>query len=226
VRFRTRTKRLISASSYAVWMSAAPLALLAGLAGCSSGPAPLQMPSFDPADSASKAMELYDTDGDGYVAGEELEHAPGLKAALKNLDQNKDGKVSEEEIAERVRVWDRQHIGMMRFDCTFLLDGDPLADAQVTFDPDEFLLGVVQAARGETTMGGTLSPKVPKEKRATPDTPPGMQAGIYKVRVSKIVGGKETIPARYNTETVLGQEVSKDDWAILNRRVVFKLTSD
>jgi hypothetical protein len=183
------------------------------------------MPSFDPAGSAAKAMELYDTDGDGFVAGKELENAPGLKAALKTLDQNEDGKVSKAEIAERVRVWDRMRIGVMLFEVTVLLNGSPLADAQITFDPDEFLGDVVQPAVGITSMGGTVRPKVPKEKRPAPDSPPGMQAGIYKVRVSKVVGGKETIPAKYNSKTILGQEVAQDDWAISNKRVVFELKS-
>ena len=80
-------------------------------------------------------MEMYDTDGDGFVAGDELENAPGLKAALRTLDTDKDGKVSEEEVAERVRAWDRMQIGMMSFDCEFLLDRRPLAVAQIRFDP-------------------------------------------------------------------------------------------
>jgi hypothetical protein len=184
------------------------------------------MPSFNPSASAARAIDSYDTDGDGFVAGNELENAPGLKAALKTLDQNEDGKVSKAEVAERVRIWDQMRIGMMSFDALFLLDGKPLAGAQITFDPEEFLGGVVMAGYGETSLGGDMRPRVPKEKRPAPNSPPGMQAGIYKVRVSKIVGGKETIPAKYNTKTILGQEVSKDDWAINNRRVVFKLKSD
>ena len=218
--------RLRSSVSRKLRHWAAPLALLAIFSGCSGGPAALPVPSYDPAGSATKAIEMYDTDGDGYVAGVELENAPGLKAAIKTLDTDQDGKVSEKEVAERVRIWDQSQIGMMMFNCDFLLDGKPLADAVITFDPDEFLGGVIQPTVGETSMGGTITPKVPKEKRPSPDSPPGMQAGIYKVRVSKIVGGKESIPARYNTETILGQEVSRDDWAILNKQVVFKLKSN
>ena len=204
---------------------AMPLALLVVLSGCSGGPAPLELPGFDPSGSAAKAMELYDTNGDGFVAGEELENAPGLKAAIKTLDANNDEQISEEEIAERIRAWDEMQIGMMSFNSEFYLDGKPLTDAVITFDPDEFLEGVVQSAVGETGFAGEARPKVPKEKRPTPETPPGMQAGIYKVRVSKIVGGTETIPAKYNTETILGQEVTQDDWAISNKQVIFKLKS-
>jgi hypothetical protein len=199
--------------------------LIVFLGGCSGGPSAIPLPSFDADEAAEKAMALYDTNGDGYVAGEELENAAGLKAAMRNLDADKDEKVSAEEIAERVRVWDSSEIGMMMFDSVCLMDGRPLAAAQITFDPDEFLGEVLQAAVDVTDLGGNARARIPKENRPTPETPPGMQAGIYKVRVSKIVGGKETIPARYNTETILGQEVSMDDWAIANRRVVFKLKS-
>jgi len=202
-----------------------PLALVVAVSGCGGGPSAIPLPNFDPTGSAEEAMTMYDADGDGYVTESELENAPGLKAALKTLDTDKDGKVSEEEVAERVRTWERSEIGMMMFNSIFFLDGKPLSNAQIVFDPDEFLGGVVQQAVGVTNLGGNTRMKVPKENRPTPETPPGMQAGAYKVRVSKIVGGKETIPAKYNTETILGQEVSMDDWRISNKRVIFKLKS-
>lgn len=200
------------------------LCLIALLVGCSGGPAPVKLPSFDPVGAGKRAMELYDTDGDGFVAGEELENAPGLNAALKNLDANKDSKVSAEEIAERIRTWQTSRIGLMSFSCDVLLDGKPLESGTVTYDPEEFLGGAIQQAVGELATGSAV-PLIPKEKRPTPDTPPGIQAGIYKVRISRIVNGKETIPARYNTETTLGHEVSRDDPAIANKRVIFKLKS-
>lgn len=199
--------------------------LIVFLGGCSGGPSAIPLPSFDADEAAEQAMALYDTNGDGYVAGDELGNAAGLKAAIKNLDTDKDEKISPEEIAERVRVWDRSEIGMMMFDSIVLMDGRPLAGAQITLEPDEFLGEVLQAAVDVTDLGGNARVRIPKENRPTPDTPAGMQAGIYKVRVSKVVGGKETIPAKYNTETILGQEVSMDDWAIANRRVIFKLKS-
>ncbi|QDS98245.1 EF-hand domain-containing protein [Adhaeretor mobilis] len=200
----------------------APLSLV--LAGC-GGPETLSLPSYSPSGSAAKAMELYDTNSDGFVGSEELENAPGLRAALRNLDQDKDGKVSEEEVAERAQSWEDMRIGIMRFNATFLLDGKPLGNADIVFEPEEFMLDAVQPTAGQTDLGGYITPRVPKEKRPTPDTPPGMQAGIYKIRVSKVEAGKETIPARYNTDTVLGQEVSSDDYAIVNKKVIFKLKS-
>ena len=40
------------------------------------------------------------------------------------------------------------------------------------------------------------------------DSSPGVACGLYRVEISKLVGGKETIPAIYNTDTILGQEVA------------------
>jgi hypothetical protein len=39
---------------------------------------------------------------------------------------------------------------------------------------------------------------------------PGVYLGLYRVKVSKQVGGRETIPARYNSQTELGCEVATD----------------
>ena len=207
----------------------APKCILAGtllvtpLVGC-GGPSSITSTQVDPGRAGAKAMELYDTDGDGFVAGEELEKAPGLKAALGKLDTNKDGKVSAEEVSARVKMWQQMKIGIMSFNITITLDGQPLEGAQVTLDPDEFQEGAILAGVG-TTSYGECRPMIPKENRPNADWPPGMQAGIFKVRVSKVVDGQETIPSRYNTETTLGVEVAKDNPDILNKRVAFHLQS-
>ena len=200
------------------------LSALSILLGC-GGPSAVPTPKFDPEGAAAKALELHDANGDGSIDSEELESAPALKAALKTLDADKDGKVSEGEIVDRVEAWDRSQIGATLFDCTVLLNGQPLDGAKVTFEPAEFLGDVVKEAVSTTNIMGRASPKIPKEKRPTSDFPPGMQAGVYVVRVSKTVDGKEVIPAKYNTESILGQEVAKDDWAINNKQVRFELKS-
>jgi len=199
--------------------------LLALQSGCSQGPTAVARPDFDPESAADRAMELYDANGDGSVADAELAKAPGLHGALPSLDADGDGKVARNEVAERVRAWQRMDTGLMNLSCAILLDGQPLEGATVTFDPDEFLGEAVQQATAVTSSTGSAFPKIPKEKRPSADSPPGMQAGIYKVRVSKSVNGQETIPARYNAETTLGQQVSKDDPAIANKRVIFQLQS-
>jgi hypothetical protein len=61
---------------------------------CARGPAPVKQPGIDPDDAGSQAMEMYDENGDGQVAGDELEKAPGLKAALPRMDTNTDKAVT------------------------------------------------------------------------------------------------------------------------------------
>ncbi len=49
-------------------ISFALLLLILLPAGCSQGPARIAAPSWDPAGSAERAMELWDTDKDGGLA--------------------------------------------------------------------------------------------------------------------------------------------------------------
>jgi len=81
----------------------------------------------------------------------------------------------------------------------------------------------MKPAYGTTNQFGTVSPIIPKDQRPDPKLPGGAQLGLYKVRISKIVNGKETIPPRYNTETILGQEVAYDDAGIKSNSVTYAL---
>ncbi len=198
--------------------------LLALLVGCGGGQSRVYPPDIDPGDAAELAMELYDTNGDGFVAGEELEKAPGLNAAMATLDTDKDGKVSEDEVAARIRVWQGTNVGITSIVCTVLIDGKPLEGATVTFDPEEFLGSDIQEAVGISGPLGDFYPSIPDGKSPNADVY-GIQFGLFKVRVSKVVGGKETIPEKYNVNTVLGQEVSNDDPAMQSHKVVFRVKS-
>jgi hypothetical protein len=170
-------------------------------------------------------MKDYDKDGDGFIAGSELEASPGIKAAMATIDTNKDGKVTADEIAARIEAWQATKIGIISVACLFTMDGQPLSGATVTFEPEPFLGDNFKAAVGETSAGGAVSPSIPKDQRPTLQTPPGLQVALYRIRVSKQSGGKETIPAKYNAETILGQQISPDDPAVASQKVRFALTS-
>jgi hypothetical protein len=159
------------------------------------------------------------------VAGDELEKTPSLKAALQNLDKNGDKGVSADEVAERVNAWKDMESGMTSVRCRVTLDGQPLGDAKVTFEPESFLGDEIKAAYGTTNASGDVAPSIPPEDRPSPDLPGGVHFGLYKVKVSKIVDGKETVPPRYNEQTILGQEVSYDDPAIKSMLVKIALES-
>jgi hypothetical protein len=115
--------------------------------------------------------------------------------------------------------------GMTHLRCHVTLDGEPLAGATVTFEPESFLGSDIKSAVAVTTPFGDVAPTIPPEERPDPKLPGGAQFGLYKVRISKIVNGKETIPAKYNTDTILGQEVSYDDPAMKAMNMTYALKS-
>jgi hypothetical protein len=196
------------------------------LGGCwSSGPSRVQPPDIDAGDAGDQAIELYDKDGDGSIAGAELDAVPGIKAAMETIDADQDGKATADEIAARIEAWQATDIGVMGVNCGVTLDGTALAGATVTFEPESFLGDNIQAGVAEIGAGGSAMVSVPKDKRPAQDTPPGVQLGLYRVRISKLVNGQETIPPQYNFQTTLGQQVSPDDPAVAGQRVRFELTS-
>jgi hypothetical protein len=160
-------------------------------------------PGIDAA-APERAMKQYDTDGDGKIAGEELDQAPSLKAAIGNLDTNGDGAVSADEISARIEAWKESKLGRMSLHCTVTYQGRPLEGAKVVFEPEKFLGDELQPATGTTDKNGVAMISVPTSGS---DDPPGVAPGLYLVRITK--EGMD-IPARSNTETVLGQEAAQD----------------
>ena len=195
------------------------------ITSCGSGPPAVRPPNIDASTAGQMAMEIYDSDGDGRVAGDELEQAPSLKAALSRLDTDGDKAVSADELAARVESWQATKAGLMSFSFTVTLDGSPLAGATVTFEPEPFLGDDIKAATCITSDYGGGGAAIPRELRPDPTSPPGMHLGLYQVKISKVVGGKQLIPRKYNEETILGQEVSYDVPEIAGNRVLYALTS-
>src|SRR4051794_22920020 len=137
--------------------------LVAATVSCQHGPAAVKQPSISPSSAGKLAMEQYDSNHDGKVAGEELDKAPSLKAALPRLDTDGDGAVSADEVAARVNAWKAMQTGMTSFSCRVTLDGQPLPGAKVTLEPEAFLGEEINAAYGTTDFGGNTAPTIPKE---------------------------------------------------------------
>ena len=192
------------------WMLAVSL-IPTVLGGCSRGPAAIKPPRIDAAAASAAALAEFDTNADGVIGAEELNSAPGLRAGLAAFDTNGDDQIDGGEIESRIAAWRDSKVGLITIRCDVLLNGAPLEGANVTYEPEKFLGDQVQAATGATDRFGMAYMSIPKEKRPTADAPAGVQFGVYRVRVSKIVDGREVIPARYNTATELGQEISHDD---------------
>jgi hypothetical protein len=163
------------------------------------------VPQISPEEAGRQALAQYDRNGDGYLDAPELERCPALKSCLKALDTNGDGRLSAEEIAERVLLYQKSRIGLQAFACQVTLDGRPLAGATVTFIPEPFLGPALKPATGVSDERGLA-----RLQESGADLP-GVPCGLFRVEVSKKdAGGRETVPARYNTQSVLGQEVAPD----------------
>lgn len=198
---------------------------LLACASCSFGPSRLKQPGISASGAGSAAIAAYDKNGDGVISGEELDRAPAIKAGLARLDSNGDKGVSADEIAERINTWKSMQTGITSFGFTVTLDGAPLPGATVTFQPDPSLGDDIKPASSTTNPIGAGGASIAKEDRPRPDSPPGMHLGLYTVKISKTVNGKELVPRKYNEETVLGQEVALDVPEIANNRVTYSLTT-
>lgn len=181
------------------------LTVLGGLVvGCRRGPEPPKPPQIDPAQAAAEAIRLYDKNGSGMLERDEWKQSPALAAAKERIDRDADGKITSQEIADRITSWLQSPA--IRTTCVILvtLDGRPLEGATVSLEPEPFLGPSYKPASGTTDLGGMASMSGQDEKFS------GVYLGLYRVKVSKQIGGRETIPARYNSQTELGCEVATD----------------
>ena len=180
------------------------VALLAG-GGCGSAPARIEAPSINAGAAGQEAMKQYDTNGDGKIAGAELDKAPALKAALKQIDTGGDGTITAEKITARIAKWQESKVGRMNLTCRISQKKGgqdlPLEGATVTFEPEKFLGSNMPTCTAVTDAKGMA-------KVSAPDADsPGVPPGFYLVRITK---SGVNIPAKYNTQTTLGAEVSND----------------
>ena len=175
--------------------------------GCSGGPTPVDVPHIQVEETADAAFSQYDKNGDGLLKKDELLKCPALLDAMKNrIDKNKDHQLSKEELIDRLTTWVSGGVGASFFSCRVTNKGQPLAGAQVKLVPEKFFGDVIQPATGTTdrtgkallAMDASHLPSDLQNLRA-------VQQGLYRVEITH---PNANIPAKYNTETTLGVEVS------------------
>jgi hypothetical protein len=182
------------------------------LTGCRPRVSNHRIPLYDIEKSGQRAIAQLDSNGDGAIAGPELDKCPGLKAALDRVDPSGKGRITAEMIAARLDAWHESRLGRMRLNCTVTHNGKPLEGALVKFVPEKFLKHSFEysddpkwTAAGKTDKDGRAMISVPVS--GIPEDPPGVPPGFYRVEITK---PGEDIPTKYNTETTLGQEVARD----------------
>ena len=178
-----------------------PLAAL--LVACSRMPPAPTKPKFDADAAGAQAIELYDKNGDALLDAGELKLVPGIAEGMARVDTDADGRVSAAEIAKRVEHWSNSKTRINRIAARVLVDQRAVPGLEVNFEPEPFLAQWITAGRGKTDDLGVIEPL-----GAT--SHPGMNLGYYKIKVSRVINGKETLPARYNERTELGAEITDD----------------
>lgn len=192
------------------------LAFIVCTASCNRGPRAIPSTRFKPKTICAKVMELYDSDGDEVLSAPELKSSPGLNYAAQRADTNEDGSLDTAEIIAMVDAWNQKAIGLLTLRCNVKYKRRPLQGADIRLEPEPFLEGLIETAYGVTDEFGDAFVTVPKDKRPIPDAPPGVQLGLYRVVISKTKSDKESVAAKYNVETEIGQEVSFEDPGVMN----------
>jgi len=196
------------------------VALLAGILvlefGClQRRPARIHPPGINASAAGAKAIEMFDANKDGKISGEELNKCPGVKAAIAQIDPSGQG-ITAEAITARIKAWQATKLGRMSMACRVTRNGQPLAGATVKFVPEPFLGENMKVAKGTTDQNGMAMISI---ETSGPKDPPGVPPGLYRVEITK---EGMNIPAKYNTETILGQEVALDAKGI-QEGIVFDL---
>jgi hypothetical protein len=192
-----------------------PVVLAIGCGGAPTAPEVQAPPNYDPDALADAALAEYDANKNGALDGAELDASPALKGALAGIDTDRDGKLSKAELRARFAEYAAARTGSIGLTATVTLDGQPLIDATVQFVPEAFMASVLKEATGKTNGDGAASAFTAGGAQVA-----GLQPGFYKVRITRDGGAQ--LPARYNTQTTLGAEVSGGRGA---KPPVFVLTS-
>ena len=165
---------------------------------------------------------------------------PSAITHMCTVDPARTGRITAEMITDRIRAWQASRLGRMSLRCMVTWNGHALEGADVNFVPEPFLGQYMKTAHGVTDQNGVAMLSI---DTAPEGGPPGVPPGFYRVEITKTaraatpakparpgVNGKPgvpfepaqparhglKIPAKYNTETILGQEVAIDAEGIRN----------
>jgi hypothetical protein len=124
-------------------------------------------------------------------------------------DQNSSKSIDREELERRLAELFGNRVGLTQLRSHVTLGGRPLPGATVVFEPEQYLGEEIQVAEGTTDDHGSAQMGIATEH--VPDNVRHMKLvryGTYKVRITHPT---IKIPAKYNTDTVLGYETRMGD---------------
>ena len=173
------------------------IGLLVVIVGCSS-PSRIVAPKWNAKSAGERAVATLDTNSDCRIDEREIVSAPGLKAAFKSIDTNRDSVLSAQEIETRIEAYKEVGVGIVPYVCAVHYCGKPLDRATVRLIPEDFLSDAIGPAVGASKRTGYCYLKTEKVD------PPGICVGMYRV---EITCEQVDLPAKYNEATELGVEV-------------------
>ncbi len=169
--------------------------------GCKSKPSGLGMPPIEPEVAADSAMRLYDLNSDGAISGAELNAIPSIKSAVDKIDTNGNKSVEKEELVARLKTLLDSRFAVFPATVTVTKNGKSVPGAVVAFTPEEFMKEMIDAGTGTADGLGIAEVTTVKARY-------GMQPGYYRLTISLQENGKERIPAKYNTDSKIGAELT------------------
>jgi hypothetical protein len=185
-----------------------PLALMAAAlvvlaeAGCgSSTPKRLVPPKLAPQAVTAAVMTTADADGNGSLDRQELARLPGLAGGLGLLDADSSGSLSAAELTAWFDAIKASRVAITSLAVQVTQKGKPLADATVKLVPETFMGPETKAAEGRTDASGSATVSIPGSRY------PGVNCGIYRVEITGTGSDGKPLPARYNSDTILGVAV-------------------
>ena len=173
--------------------------LLMPSVGCSTGPARVSIPAWDPTDMANMAIEKLDKDGDTQLDQRELIVAPGLAFGARFIDKNGDGKLNREELEGRFTMYHDSRVGLTPKELRITYNGQPLVGAEIRLVPEFFLTDIIEIATGTTLGDGVVRPSIAGQRT------PLVRVGYYRVEVRST---NRQLPPKFNSETTVGVELS------------------
>jgi hypothetical protein len=182
------------------------------ISGCYSQPGVIESVEIDIARVCEALVKEHDGDRNGMLSEEELAAEPPLDICIKRMDKDGDRTVSQAELQGHFEKVFDPRTGMIGAMCRVTNNGRPLPGALVHFIPADFLQldrSVMPIASGITSTQGVAQMEI------HPDYIP---AGMPKLRglvrpgfyVVEVTREGMEIPAQYNTKTTLGVEVSAE----------------
>jgi len=200
-RFKVMVMRLVNSGLMALLA-----VILLTQSGCLNEPKRISAPSIDAVAAGQEAMKLYDKNNDGKISGAEFDKVPCLLMSLPIIKSTKEKGITAADITTRIKAWQQTKIGRIgSVNAMVTRNGKPLVGAVVKFVPEKFLGSDVPVCTGTAPTGSDGSAEITETVPA--GEPKGVPPGYYRVEITMPDG---SIPAKYNTQTIFGEEMYPD----------------